>query len=102
MWKVGQNIRIEFTEQCLEEDQSLDCQIAGILRREGEETLLLNIPKISLYFAGSGTAVLLRDLEYVCASGVVMGVASSFWDKGDRKEIAWFATVEPLSDREPC
>jgi hypothetical protein len=98
-WKIGQNVRVTFTDKGFEPGQSLDCQIAGIMRKNGLERLLFNTPQISPFFA-SEDEIKFHEWEYVCSDGVILALVSE--NTGVQWTAEWKATVEPLSDREPC
>ena len=101
MWKIGQNVRITFTDKKLEDWQSLDCQIAGIQRNGRHETLLFNIPRVILFFE-DGDELRLHEWGLILDTpsvGVILALASQKIG-GPQYTVEWKATVEPLSDRE--
>lgn len=98
-WKIGQNVRVTFTDKELEPGQSIDCQIAGILRKSCQDTLLFNVPRLSLFYANEKGNVDLLWWEYLLSTSSVLALVSE--DRDDVPEtLTWKATVEPLSDRE--
>jgi hypothetical protein len=97
MWKIGQNVRITFTDKDFEPGQSLDCQIAGIQRKSGQDTLLFNIPRFSVFFANEDE-IKIHEWEYICGDGVILALVSG--NTGVQWTGEWKATVDPLSDRE--
>jgi hypothetical protein len=101
-WRVGQKVRVTFTDEDFEAGQSLDCQIAGIMRKNGQDTLLFNTPRINLFLANENE-MRFHEWEFIAGdpgAGVILALASEIG--GSQYTGEWKATVEPLSERERC
>jgi hypothetical protein len=100
IYRVGQYVRVTFTDKYFEVGQSLDCQIAAIMRKNGQNTLLFNTPRIRLFLTNENE-LSLDEWEFITdtlGAGVILARASEIGEPQFTGE--WTATVEPLSSRE--
>jgi hypothetical protein len=96
-WRVGQLVRVTFTDKEFEPGQFLDCQIAGILRKDGRTNLLFNVYP-NLYLE-DGELMKFLEWEYL-ESGEILALVKISNEQYTQYTVEWKATIEPLPVRE--